>query len=290
MKYNKRFLISFVMILLFIAILSILLVSIFKPDRLMDTHHIYNLKKDGVVIQKNVLNPQEIGDLKEKCEKGDYEYVKRSLLHNAALNSAIHKILGNDYQFQDYVWIIQKSVVHTCHRDNNGDFFNENQKHPSYTMLVYLEDMEKCLGVIPTSHKEEGSFGVNMTDHVVNLLCHKGDMILFNANLIHVGTINKKADHLRIQLKVTHKDDLKVLHYYQNFNKILNTENTIPQELQYIQKNISCMFPFVSDMTQGENINTARGSVEGADIGIFQQMFSYLFYGNSRFYDLPNAF
>ena len=276
MKYNRQFLFSFIVIFLFFIIAYILLMAIFKPDRIMDTTATYNLKEDGVAIIKKVLNPSEIKDFKEKCEKGDYEYVKRSLLHHPKINSLIHDLLGNDYQFQDYVWIIQKSVVHTCHRDNNGDFFNENQKHPSYTMLVYLEDMEKCLGVIPKSHHVSGSYGVNMTDPVMNLLCNKGDMILFNANLIHVGTINKKADHLRIQLKVTHKDDLKVLHYYQNFNKILNTNNNVPSELQFIQKNISCMFPFVSDMTQGENINTARGSVEGADIGIFQQIFSFV--------------
>lgn len=58
----------------------------------------------------------------------------------------------------------------------------------------------------------------------------------------------------------------------------------------YFLNNLSCMFPFVSNLTQSENINSSRGSDNGAKIGIFQKMFSYIFYGNSDFYDLPNAF
>ena len=179
--------------------------------------------------------------------------------------------------------------MHTCHRDNNGDFFNEGQRHPSYTMLVYIEDVDKCLGVIPTSHKDVNSFNYNLGDPVIHLPCEKGDAILFNANLIHVGAINK-TDNLRIQLKVSHKDDIDKLNYYQNFNKILNEDNTVPEFITRIQKKASCIFPILSNMTQSENIRTARGSINGAQIGWTQQLFSYFFYGKSDFYDLPNAF
>lgn len=60
--------------------------------------------------------------------------------------------------------------------------------------------------------------------------------------------------------------------------------------LKLAQQNISCVFPGVSNLTQSENIRTSRGSDNGVNIGILQQMFSYLFYGNSEFYDLPNVF
>jgi hypothetical protein len=50
------------------------------------------------------------------------------------------------------------------------------------------------------------------------------------------------------------------------------------------------MFPILSDLTQKENIRTARGSDNGVQVGTPQRMFSYLFYGNPDFYDLPNAF
>jgi hypothetical protein len=198
--------------------------------------------------------------------------------------------VGPDYVFQDYVWIIKKSSVHTCHRDNNGDFFNEGQKYPSYTALVYLEDMDKCLGVIPKSHKNKYSYFVDFNGNLVNLPCKKGDVILFNANLIHVGTLNARDDNLRVQLKVTHKDDIDKISYYQNFNKVLNKDNTMPIHIRKAQRNLSCMFPGFSNLTQSENIRTSRGTDNGASIGVFQKWFSYLFYGDVDFYDLPNAF
>jgi hypothetical protein len=150
--------------------------------------------------------------------------------------------------------------------------------------------MEKCLGVIPTSHIDVNSYSVNLTNRVENLLCKKGDIILFNANLIHVGTINSKNDNLRIQMKVTHKEDIDTLSYYEDFNKVLNQDNTLPKGLLRFQKNVSCMFPYISNLTQSENISSARGSDNGAKVGYFQKLFSYFFYGNSNFYDLPNAF
>lgn len=104
------------------------------------------------------------------------------------------------------------------------------------------------------------------------LPCKKGDAILFNANLIHVGSINK-YDNLRIQMKVSHKD----------------TKNELPFIIKHIQKNISCMFPFISNLTQNENIRTSRGSNDNIKIGVLQKIFSYFFYGNSNYYDLRNA-
>lgn len=258
-------------------------------DKTYDFENETSLKNRGICLIKKAINPASCQEIKSFCEKKEYKKAKHALIESPRLKRFIHEKAGPNYIFQDYIWIIQKSSVHTCHRDNNGDFFNENQKHPSYTMLIYLEDMEKCLGVVPESHLVEGSFGVNVTDPVVNVLCNKGDAILFNANLIHVGAINELDDNLRIQMKVTHKDDIEALKYYQNFNKIVNSDNNIPKNILRVQKNISCMFPFISDLSQGENIKTARGSSDGAEIGFFQRMFSLIFYGNSSFYDLPDA-
>jgi hypothetical protein len=275
---------------LLLIIIYFLLIAIFSEDVIDKTNNNYNITKDGVCVLKGILNENEINNLKEKCKEKNYEFVKKYLINNIKINETIKKEVGEGYLLQDYIWIIQKSSVHTCHRDNNGDFFNEGQKHPSYTMLIYLEDMEKCLGVVPRSHEDPNSYNINMTNPIINLLCNKGDIIIFNANLIHVGTLNKKDDNLRIQMKVTHKDDIPILSYYQNFNKVLNEDNKIPKPLLYFQKNMSCLFPIVSDYTQSENIRTARGSSDGVNIGSFQKMFSYIFYGNSDFYDLPNAF
>jgi hypothetical protein len=195
-----------------------------------------------------------------------------------------------EYILQDYIWIIEKSSVHTCHRDNNGTFFNAGQKHQSYTMLVYLESMDKCLGVIPSSHTSQYKNALNITDNVTDIVCSAGDVIVFNANLIHVGTLVDKDDNLRIQMKISHPDDIEVLGYYQNFNKVLNKENSNPRLLRQMQRSTTCTFPFISDLTQSENIKTARGTSDGAQISDMQKWFSYLFYGRTDFYDLPNAF
>jgi hypothetical protein len=275
------------LIALLIFFLFILGVAFMRTDQI--ALESYDLLKDGVCRFPTAIDPITCQEIKNLCNKKEYKRVKRLLHHHPRLNQLIREKAGPDYIFQDYIWIIQKSSVHTCHRDNNGDFFNENQKHPSYTMLVYMENMEKCLGVVPGSHKEPGSYGVNARDPVFNILCQPGDAILFNANLIHVGTINDRDDHLRIQMKVSHRDDLEALSYYQNFNKIANADNVIPKKVLSVQKNISCMFPFISDMSQGENIKTARGTSDGAEIGVFQKMFSLFFYGNLDFYDLPDA-
>lgn len=273
-----------------IIIVLVLLYCLFINDYVADINNSYDLKKDGFVVIKNLLDDTEVKRIKKMCVDNDYYNAKKTLIDDRKIKRVIIETLGGNYMFQDYIWIIKKSSVHTCHRDNNGTFFNEGQKHPSYTMLIYLEDMNKCLGVIPTSHNSESSFNVNFGNSVVNLPCKHGDAILFNANLIHVGGLNDKDDNLRIQMKVTHKDDIDVLSYYQNFNKVLNKDNNVPYAFKKIQKNLTCMWPIISDLTQSENINSARGSDNGANIGIPQQIFSYIFYGNSKFYDLPNAF
>jgi len=249
----------------------------------------FDLEKHGFEIFERILVEKEVNEIKELCENQEYKSIQNYLSNQEKMKTLITRKLNENYLFQDYIWIIEKSSVHTCHRDNNGDFFNANQQNPSYTMLVYLEDMPKALGVIPKSHKDKNWY-MNIYDPLLHVGMKKGDVILFNANLIHVGTINDKHDHLRIQLKVTHKDDLEAIRYYENFHKVLRKENKNPYWLRKAQKRLSCMFPFISDLVQEENIRSARGSDNGAEISTGQKIFSNLYYGDSTFYDLPNAF
>jgi len=250
------------------------------------------LFRHGFHCFRQVLLPAYCDSVAALVKQGRYKEVKDTLLQNDRLKRLISSIdeEDNGYVFQDYIWIIQKSVVHTCHRDNNGDFFNEGQQYPSYTMIVYLEDMGKCLSVLPKSHQDPNSYFFNFTQTLTDIPCKKGDVLLFNANLIHVGTFNEKEDNIRVQLKVTHREDIKHILYYEDFNKVLNQENELPLVLRKAQRSLSCTFPGISDLTQGENIRTARGSDNGVTIGPGLQWFSYLFYGNKDFYNLPNAF
>jgi len=285
MKRKPLYLLWIVLIFVFYVIL----LGLCSTD--VVKHRRYDLEKEGVCLFPQVLSTLEIHQYKEYCEQDQYKEAKHQLIQHPGLNRVLQETLGKEYIFQDYIWVIQKSSVHTCHRDNNGDFFNKGQRYPSYTLLIYLEDMDKCLGIIPESHTCIHHSNVNLTwtNPVETMLCKKGDAILFNANLIHVGTIQDK-DHLRIQMKVSHRDDLDVLSYYQDFNKVLKKDNPLPKGLLQFQKNISCRFPSVSNLSQRENIQSARGSDNGETIGLGQKTFSTLFYGNPDFYDLPNAF
>jgi hypothetical protein len=282
----KNKLLLFILIVITILVLNFLVHFVLYDEIIDDKYGKSSLKNDGYITFKNVLSDKEIEYFTNLCQEDKYKEVKHNLMFNKKLNKHIKKHCGNEYEFQDYIFIIKRSAIHTCHRDSNGDFFNENQKYPSYTLLIFLEEMEKCLGVIPKSHFDLNSFNVNTEDQVVNLLCNKGDAILFNANLIHVGALNSKDDNLRIQMKVTHKDDILSIPFYNNYNKILDENNNLPFFLRKAQRKLSCMFTIVSNYTQGDIQRTAQGG----DISISQKIFSYLFYGNSNFYNLPNAF
>lgn len=235
----------------------------------------------GICSFKNVLSPSQIDMLTESCIDNDNKMVKEYIQQCPTILDAIHRTLGPEYVFQDYVFIIKKSSIHTCHRDGNSDMFNEGQKHPSYTIIVYLEDIEGgCLGIVPGSHDGRS---LNLTGGLSSVVCHKGDMILFNASLVHAGTLGPKSDNLRIQLKVTHRDDLEAIHFYQKYNKVADRDNTLPMSLKKFHQQMSCLAPFVADMSQNEVKDTEHVSTS-------KKIFSKIVYGDSNFYDLNDAF
>jgi hypothetical protein len=82
-------------------------------------------------------------------------------------------------------------------------------------------------------------------------------------------------------MKVTHKDDINALSYYQNYNKVMDIDNKIPNTFKNIQKHISCQFPIVSDLNTQSNIGSSFSKAGDGTLNKFQKMFSYLFYGNS---------
>lgn len=278
---------------LFVLIFIVLVLSLIDFDQDAKTYEVIpkiQLQMDGYCVGSQLFDEHTLTHFHECANKRKYRELQHEIHNHPKLRHFIKKHLGQHYEFQDYIWMIEKSHVNTCHRDNNGDFFNQRQKHPSYTMLLFLEDMDKCLSVYAGSHKHKLSHCVNFSTPLQNIICKKGDVIIFNANLIHVGALNAKSDNKRVQMKITHKDDLEALNYYQNFHKVANKDSHVPKYVQKLQRSLSCTFPIVSDMTQQTNIQTARGSDNGVSIPPHQKVFSFIFYGNSDFYDLPNAF
>ena len=286
-KTNKKY---YFLILFLLLLVLFIIHYMFYNDIISNPINNYDLTNDGLCVIKNLLSNDEINKLKNESMKDNYKSVKEYIINNEKINNIIKNYTNNNYQFQDYIFIIKKSTIHTCHRDSNGKFFNKGQKYQSYTILIFLEHMDKCLGVIPKSHLDINSFNINLTDKVQHILCNPGDAIIFNANLIHVGALNKNENNLRIQMKITHKEDIDKIMYYNNYNKILNETNNVPFIIKKAQKKISCTFPIISNFSQNEIKRTSGGTHSGIQIGIFQKIYSYLFYGNSNFYDLPNVF
>jgi hypothetical protein len=279
--------------ILFFLIFLLIVFPFFDFDREANTYELIpkiQLQTDGYCVGSQLFTKNELSYMHTCMRHHQYKDLQASIQSQQRLTHFMKTNLGQHYVLQDYIWVIEKSHVNTCHRDNNGDFFNSKQKYPSYTMILFLEDMDKCLSVYAGSHKSKWSHCVNFTTPLQNIICNKGDMIIFNANLIHVGALNTKSDNARIQMKITHKEDIGTLNYYQDFHKVANKESHVPKPIQKIQRSLSCTFPIVSDITQNTNIETSRGSDNGVSIPLHQKLFSFIFYGNSDFYDLPNAF
>ena len=233
------------------------------------------IHKNGFQVL-DCLNEGDINYLKSHWEAGEStEKIKRYLHTNQKVLEHIQKLLGPHYVFQDYILMIEKSKIHTCHRDNNSKLLNPKQKHHSYTIIFYLDDMERCLDVIDKSNKS--SNGLFLTDPTVSVRCKPGNAILFDASLIHSGSFNIRPNNKRIQMKLTHVEDLEAIDFFQNYNKTIDKDNTIPEVVTVAQKHLTCQVPILSDIVNNST-----------DFPL-SETFSKFFYGDSGFYDLKDV-
>ena len=234
-----------------------------------------SLQTSGVQMF-HVLNPVEVETLRNL----DNKTLKETLQTNPRILQVIAENVGPGYVFQDYVFIFKKSSIHTCHRDANGDLFNKGQRHPSYTVIVFLEGSDtSCLEVVPGSHDGRPlNFG-----GTTGVPCQAGDMILFDANVVHAGVIG--PDRLRVQMKVTHEEDRETIGYYENYNKVSQRDNIVPELFKGLQQGFTCATPFLADMFQDEVKQSYTDKVSE-----HQKVYSKLFYGSEDFYKLPDAF
>jgi len=238
----------------------------------------YNLDDHGFIVIKSILNNDDINIINNLWNQKDYKKLKEYInSHNNIKNKILNKMPG--YIFQDYIFLIEKSKINTCHRDGNSKSYNITQKYPSYTILFYIDEMEYNLDVIPGSHKET-TMDLYITDTSKSIQCNKGDAILFNAAIVHSGSFNKKKDHKRIQMKISHKDDIPSLQFYEKYNKILNKENTKNEYISKFEKYISCQYPFIGDLFNAE--------IKADNVSYLKKIYSKIFYNNENYYKLPN--
>lgn len=275
------------LIIIFFVIISIVYRKLSKIDFLDSETN--RLGKNGFLVKNKIINSSQVDYLSDLSKKKQLNEIKKYVMSQENIQKLIRERLGPKYVFQDYIFLIMKSRVHTCHRDYNGHFFNNRQRHPSYTMLLYLTEMDNNLDIIAGSHRHKFLPMINITDKTKTVHVKKGGLIIFDANLIHAGSYNKNPNNPRIQMKISHIDDLDSLRFYQNYNKYLDLDNKVSSVYQKIQKHFSCQFPFLSDLNQTKSIMTTQNNSSGEKIPWTQRLFSLLFYGRSDYYDLPNG-
>lgn len=282
---NYIYLILFIIFIIILSFLLRVMLITSQNGQYISRDDNMDIIKDGYFMFTNVLTQEEIDTIKTLWDNKDYSGIKNIVHSNKNLLENIKQQLGEDYMLMNYIWFIENSVVHTCHRDNNSHLFQFN-KYPrrSYTMILYIDDMDKCLDVIPGSNNNGyGYLGMNLYDATNTVLCKPGDLLLFDANLVHSGSLETKKNNRRIQLKVTHKYDIEKISYYNNVNRILDKHNTNSEISKVLQKSISCQFPIISDMTQ--DVNKESVNIE-KEPSMLQKMYSVVFYSDENFYRL----
>lgn len=200
----------------------------------------------------DAFNDSEIGYILGLIESKKYVEAKKFIHNHPGVLKKLQTILGEDYVFTDYIFSIEKSSVSTCHRDENGDVINPKMKHPSYTIIFFLEEMKSCLDVIPKSHKERNK--IYITKSINSVGCEPGQAILFDANLIHSGAINAKNDNKRIQMKVTHRDDLENIgEFNKQYYRVGDASKNTSDKNTLFYRRISCFLPGMADVTANGN-------------------------------------
>lgn len=195
----------------------------------------------------NCLNENEVNYALILMELKKYRELEEFIQNNTSVKSEIQKVLGQDYVFQDYILSLEKSAISTCHRDENGRMFN-GQTHPAYTILFYLEPMDACLDVIAGSHKRKGF--LNISYPIESIPCTPGQAILFDADLIHSGSINDKEDNKRVQMKLIHKEDVGKITQFDGYHKVADASKTNARWYTKFVRDMSCTFTGFADVTK----------------------------------------
>jgi ectoine hydroxylase-related dioxygenase (phytanoyl-CoA dioxygenase family) len=260
-RIDRTFIIVWLFMFLFILIFVYFLIMFSTIENYLhfeNKNHSKNLRDYGITNIKEVFNESEIKQLKNFTINNNLSKIKTFVENSRTWKQTLADILGNEYVMNDYVFLIKKSCIHTCHRDYNNQYYNKDQQYPSYTFIIYLENMEKCLDVIPGSQKSKNENDYNVKNRIMHVPCNQGDVLLFDANLIHSGSINKNNENLRVQMKLCHKSDYNVLDFYNNYYKIMDETSGLNTMFPRLQKHISCQYPGLTKYFKNydRNLNT----------------------------------
>lgn len=260
-----------------IILLILLVVVIFMYTQRTTVRFVSAQRDDAGYEVLDCLNENEINHAIELIELRKYRELQHMIQNSPEVLRAIERAVGPEYVFQDYVLSLEKSAISTCHRDENGQMFN-GQEHPAYTILFYLEPMEACLDVISGSHLRRDF--INVSHPLESIRCTPGQAILFNADLIHSGSINDaREDNRRVQMKLIHKDDVGKIPQFDDYHKVADASKSNPRWYTKFVRDASCTFTGVADLTKnGENMPE-----------FIKTLYKYIAYGGGDKYKLHNV-
>ena len=225
----------------------------------------------------DVFNETEVNYILGLVNYKKYLDAQRFIQNHSGFLTQMKYVLNEDYVFMDYIFTIEKSSISTCHRDENGSVFTPKNKHPSYTIIFYLEPMEACLDIIPGTHKERNV--IYLSRSLESIPCSPGQAILFDADLIHSGSINTKNDNKRVQMKIMHKDDLDNLKEFHGYYRVGDATKETSMKNTLFYRRLSCMFTGIADFTKNGN----------AVHPVLNKLYKKLVYGDEDNYKLKNV-
>jgi hypothetical protein len=124
-----------------------------------------------------------------------------------ALRGEILHRLPPGYQLLDYYYYIKGCSLSTFHRDVTSGQRYFGTIHPTYTVVIYEYDGD-FLSVCPNSAR---TYPFSWS-RAINLKGQKNTVVLFNADTVHCGMINKIGTARKVlQYKVAHRDDVEKL-------------------------------------------------------------------------------
>lgn len=257
---------NYIFFILIISIICIIIQYTYKP------------KDIGYTLIKNLINKEDTDIILDEWTKKNYSNIKDFFLNNKNISDKIKNILGEDYILIDYCYLIENSAIHTYHRDYTSSMNYNNLNHPSYTMILYLDDSDTGLNIIPGSHRD--NISIYLVDRSEKLNFNSGTAILFDADILHAGTASEgNISRHCIQFKILHKDDLDKMPWLDNFHVLINRSNNKSLMMKTIESNLTKHLPIFMDNTQ--DLIKSAFSEQKTPI---QKFISSLVFSNEDFY------
>lgn len=233
-------------VLLFLLLLTIVIITIRDKKPRDKTNN-------GYIIVDNVLLDDDIRYINKCWDNLEYKRIVKFLLRYNRINDMIKTQLGEDYVLINYSYLIQNSSIHTYHRDYTSSKNYNNLEYPSYTMILYLDDSNVGLNLIPGSHIDKSL--IYMQNSSVKPNIRSGTIIVFDADILHAGT-KTNADRRCIQFKIIHKQDIDKLVNLNNYHVLIDKPNNKADTLAFFETFVTRHFPFIMDMNN-QNIKTS---------------------------------